>query len=77
MNRDNVFPRPEAGTVGQIRQIEPYQLGVRRPFPVVVDVREEEQFVLGHIDGAKRISNLSTLMVARCGNRRLPACRRW
>jgi rhodanese-related sulfurtransferase len=23
---------------------------------VVVDVREEEQFVLGHIDGAKRIS---------------------
>jgi phage shock protein E len=58
MNRHNAFPRPkaEADTGGRIRQIAPYQLGRRRPFPVIVDVREEEHLVLGHIDGAKRIS---------------------
>ena len=33
-----------------------HQQGRRRPFPVIVDVREEAHFVLGHIDGAKRIS---------------------
>jgi len=33
-----------------------HQQGRRRPFPVIVDVREEARFVLGHIDGAKRIS---------------------
>ena len=50
------FPRSEADTVGRIRQIAPHQLGRRRPFPVIVDVREEKHFLLGHIDGAKRIS---------------------
>jgi rhodanese-related sulfurtransferase len=43
-------------TVSRIRQILPQQLGRRRPFPVIIDVREEAEFVIGHINGAKRIS---------------------
>ena len=56
MNGRQAFPRAAADTVSPIRQISPYQLGRSRPFPVIVDVREEEQFVLGHIHGSKRIS---------------------
>ena len=56
MNCHNSLPRSEEDIGGRIRQIAPYQLGRRKPFPVIVDVREKEEFVLGHIDGAKRIS---------------------
>jgi rhodanese-related sulfurtransferase len=56
MNRHNAFPTPATETGNRIRQIAPYQLGRTKPFPVIVDVREEDQFVLGHINGAKRIS---------------------
>jgi rhodanese-related sulfurtransferase len=45
-----------ADSVSRIRQIPLHQLGRGRLFPVVVDVREEKQFVLGHINGAKHIS---------------------
>ena len=43
-------------TVSRVRQIPPHQFGGRRPFPIIIDVREEAEFVLGHISGAKRIS---------------------
>ena len=56
MNRHYAFPRTAADSVSRIRQIPPHQLGRRRPFPVIIDVREEEQFVLGHINGAQHIS---------------------
>jgi rhodanese-related sulfurtransferase len=56
MNRHHLFPRLAKEAGGRIRQITPYQLGGMKPFPVIVDVREEEEFMLGHIDGAKRIS---------------------
>jgi phage shock protein E len=56
MNPYDAFPRMAADSVSRIRQVAPYQLGRRRPFPVIVDVREEAQFVLGHINGAKHIS---------------------
>lgn len=55
MSRYHPMPRA-ANPVSRIRQILPHQLGRKRPFPVIVDVREEGQFVLGHINGAKRIS---------------------
>ena len=56
MNPDDAFPKPEADAGTRISQIAPHQLGRRRPSPVIVDVREEEEFLLGHIGGAKRIS---------------------
>jgi len=55
MDPHDAFPRTAADSVSRIRQISPYQLGRGRPFPVIVDVREEAQFVLGHINGAKHI----------------------
>jgi hypothetical protein len=58
MNRHNAFPRPE-GDTGRIRQIAPYQLGRTKPFPVIVDVREEEQFVLGRLLCSGRSMRLS------------------
>jgi len=56
MNPHDAFPKPEADAGNRISQIAPHQLGRRRPPPVIVDVREEEEFLLGHIGGAKRIS---------------------
>ena len=56
MNPHNAFPKPEADVRNRINQIAPHQLGRRRPFPVIIDLREEEQFVLGHINGAQHIS---------------------
>jgi rhodanese-related sulfurtransferase len=56
MNPHDPFPKPEADASNRFSQIAPHQLGRRRPSPVIVDVREEEKFLLGHIGGAKRIS---------------------
>jgi len=56
MNPHDAFPEPGADAGNRISQIAPHQLGRRRPSPVIVDVREEEEFLLGHIGGAKRIS---------------------
>ena len=56
MNPHDAFPEPDPDAGNRISQIAPHQLGRRRPPPVIVDVREEEEFLLGHIGGAKRIS---------------------
>ena len=56
MNPHDAFPEPDPDAGNRISQIAPHQLGRRRPSPVIVDVREEEEFLLGHIGGAKRIS---------------------
>jgi rhodanese-related sulfurtransferase len=56
MNPHDAFPKPEADAGNRFSQIAPHQLGRRRLSPVIVDVREEEEFLLGHIGGAKRIS---------------------
>jgi len=56
MNPHHAFPKPEADARNRFSQIAPHQLGRRRPSSVIVDVREEEEFLLGHIGGAKRIS---------------------
>ena len=56
MNPHHAFPKPEADARNRFSQIAPHQLGRRRPSPVIVDVRAEEEFLLGHIGGAKRIS---------------------
>ena len=56
MNPHDAFTEPKADAGNRISQIAPHQLGRRRPSPVIVDVREEEEFLLGHIGGAKRIS---------------------
>jgi rhodanese-related sulfurtransferase len=50
---------PFAGTgknpTAPVREITPRELARTKPLPVIIDIREEEQFISGHIDGAKHI----------------------
>ena len=41
---------------GRIREISPRELAKFRKLPLIVDVREEEEFFSGHIKGAKNVS---------------------
>jgi phage shock protein E len=41
---------------GRIREISPSELANFRELPLIVDVREEEEFFSGHIKGAKNVS---------------------
>ena len=51
---------PFAGTgnnpPGSVREITPRELARTKPLPVIIDIREEEEFISGHIDGARHIS---------------------
>jgi phage shock protein E len=38
------------------REISPRELARTKPLPLIIDIREEEEFMLGHIDGAEHIS---------------------
>jgi phage shock protein E len=40
----------------RIREITPMKLGNAMPPPIIIDVREKDEFELGHIEGAKLIS---------------------
>ena len=40
----------------RIREITPMKLGNAKPPPIIIDVREKDEFELGHIEGAKLIS---------------------
>ena len=47
-------PRAEHGT--EIREIEPHQLARMKPHPLIIDIREERDYLLGHIEGAVHLS---------------------
>jgi rhodanese-related sulfurtransferase len=49
---------PEHGN--GIREIGPYQVGHLKPHPLIIDIREEREYLLGHIEGSIHISR-STL----------------
>jgi rhodanese-related sulfurtransferase len=51
---DSPLPRIEASA--QIQEITPHQLASAKPLPIIIDIREEEEFMRGHIHGAKHIS---------------------
>jgi rhodanese-related sulfurtransferase len=39
------------------QEITAHQLSRVKPLPVIIDIREEEEFSLGHIEGAKHIAH--------------------
>lgn len=53
---DAPFINTASESRSRVREITPHQLTRTRPLPVIVDVREEEDFMRGHIAGAKHIS---------------------
>jgi sulfur-carrier protein adenylyltransferase/sulfurtransferase len=46
----SLIPRSEHGN--EIREIAPHQLARMKPHPLIIDVREEREYLLGHIEGA-------------------------
>jgi len=47
-------PRSEHGN--EIREIAPHQLARMKPYPLIIDIREERDYLLGHIEGAIHLS---------------------
>jgi rhodanese-related sulfurtransferase len=47
---------PFAPTPPVAGEMTPHQLARTRPLPVIIDIREEKQFLSGHITGAKHIT---------------------
>jgi sulfur-carrier protein adenylyltransferase/sulfurtransferase len=47
-------PRSEHGN--EIREVAPHQLARMKPHPLILDIREEREFLLGHIEGALHLS---------------------
>jgi rhodanese-related sulfurtransferase len=46
----SLIPRSEHGN--DIREIAPHQLARMKPHPLIIDAREEREYLLGHIEGA-------------------------
>jgi phage shock protein E len=40
----------------RIPEITPHQLARAKPLPTIIDIREEDEFMCGHINGAKHVS---------------------
>jgi len=56
VNHQNAFIRSANEARGRITQITSTELAKKKLRPVIIDVREEEEFLTGHICGAKHIS---------------------
>jgi rhodanese-related sulfurtransferase len=54
MKLSSLIPRAEHGK--QLREIAPHQLARMKPHPLIIDVREEREYRLGHIEGAFHVS---------------------
>ena len=50
----SLIPRSEHGN--ESREIAPHQLARMKPHPLIIDAREERDFLLGHIEGAIHLS---------------------
>ena len=48
--------RPRAEHGNEIREIAPHQLARMKPHPLIIDIREERDYGLGHIEGAVHLS---------------------
>ena len=48
--------RSRTERVSDIREIAPHRLVRMKPHPLIVDIREEREYLLGHIEGAVHIS---------------------
>jgi phage shock protein E len=54
--RDDRFSTHGEITVGEIREISVRELAKLKESPVIVDVRDEKEFLSGHIEGAWNVS---------------------
>jgi rhodanese-related sulfurtransferase len=48
--------RPRAEHGNEIRETAPHQLARMKPHPLIIDIREERDYLLGHIEGAVHLS---------------------
>jgi rhodanese-related sulfurtransferase len=48
--------RPRVQHGNEIREIAPHQLARMKPHPLIIDIREEREYRLGHIEGAVHVS---------------------
>jgi rhodanese-related sulfurtransferase len=46
----SLIPRSEHGN--ESREIAPHQIARMKPHPLIIDAREEREYLLGHIEGA-------------------------
>jgi rhodanese-related sulfurtransferase len=56
VNRQDAFLRLVNDARSRIIEITPMELAKKRLRPLIIDVREEKEFLTGHIGGAKHIS---------------------
>jgi phage shock protein E len=56
MSHDEEFIARVEKARSRIREITPMKIGDAMPPPIIIDVREKDEFELGHIEGAKLIS---------------------
>jgi len=56
MRRDEGLIDPAYQARSRIREISPGELAKFRELPLIVDVRDEDEFFSGHIKGAKNVS---------------------
>ena len=56
---DEGFLNPTDDPSRRIREISPHELAKFRKLPLIVDVREEEEFFSGHIKGARNVTQNS------------------
>jgi rhodanese-related sulfurtransferase len=56
VNHQDAFLRLANEVRSRIAEITPMELAKKRLRPVIIDVREEKEFLTGHICGAKHIS---------------------
>jgi hypothetical protein len=68
VNHQDAFLRFANEARSRITEITPMELAKKRLRPVMIDVREEEEFLTGHISGAKHISrgSLEERIRSRC-----------
>jgi rhodanese-related sulfurtransferase len=46
----SLIPRVQHGN--EVREIAPRQLARMKPHPLIIDIREQREYLLGHIEGA-------------------------
>ncbi len=58
------FSGPGEERETRVREISVRELARLKEFPVIVDVREEEEFSTGHIEGARNVSRAELELIA-------------
>jgi rhodanese-related sulfurtransferase len=54
--RKNAIPRSEFDARDRVQEISARELARLKEYPLIVDVREESEYLCGHIEGAQNVS---------------------